>query len=92
MAPADIRRHCLSKKVGFTFPLLADPSAQVVRRYDLLHAGAGPGGHDMSRPAEFLIDATRTVRWVNLTENFRVRVHGEEVLKVAGQLGVGARP
>lgn len=81
-----------SKKQGFAFPLLSDPQAEVIRRYDLLHAGAGPGGHDIARPAEFLIDSTGTVRWVNLTENFRVRASGEQVLQVIDHLGLGARP
>jgi len=73
-----------AKKQGFTFPLLSDPKAEVIRRYDLLHSGAGPEGHDIARPAEFLIDSTGTVRWVNLTENFRVRARGDQIL--------GARP
>jgi mycoredoxin-dependent peroxiredoxin len=53
-----------SQKLGYTFPLLSDPKAEVIRRYDLLHAGAGPKGADIARPAEFLIDSTGTVRWV----------------------------
>jgi peroxiredoxin len=81
-----------SKKQGFTFPLLSDPKAEVIRRYDLLHPGAGPEGHDIARPAEFLIDSTGTVRWVNLTENFRIRARGDQTLKVIDQLGLGARP
>jgi len=67
--------------MGFTYPFLADPKAQVVRRYDLLHPGAGPKGADISRPAEFLIDATGTIRWVNLTENAAVRARPEQVLQ-----------
>jgi hypothetical protein len=38
------------------------------RRLDLLHAGAGPKETDIARPAEFLIDSSGTIRWVNLTE------------------------
>ena len=67
--------------MGFTYPFLADPKAQVVRRYDLLHPAAGPKGADISRPAEFLIDATGTIRWVNLTENAAVRARPEQVLQ-----------
>ena len=72
----------LSQKAGLTFPLLCDPDMKVIRAYDLLHAG-GHRGTDIARPAEFLLDPTGTVRWVNLTNDFRVRIHGEEVLKVA---------
>jgi peroxiredoxin len=53
----------------------------VIRRYDLLHASAGPKGENIARPAEFLIDSTGTVRWVNLTENIGVRARPEQVLQ-----------
>ena len=77
--PEISKRHC--QKMGFTYPFLSDPKTEVVRRYDLLHPGAGPGGADISRPAEFLIDPTGTIRWVNLTENAAVRARPEQVLK-----------
>jgi peroxiredoxin len=69
------------QKVGLTFPLLSDPKTEVIRRYDLLHAGAGEDGADISRPAEFLLDPSGTVRWANLTKSFAVRARPEEVLK-----------
>jgi peroxiredoxin len=65
---------------GLTFPLLSDVNTEVIRRYDLLHAGAGPGHTDIARPGEFLIDRSGTVRWVNLTASFIVRARPEEVL------------
>lgn len=66
--------------MGFTFPLLSDAQAAVIKRYDLLHHGAGPKGNDIARPAEFYIDRGGTVRWVNLTENIAVRARPEEAL------------
>lgn len=69
-----------SQKLGYTFPLLSDPKAQVIRRYDVLHPGAGPKGADIARPAEFLIDSSRIVRWVNLTDNIAVRARPEQIL------------
>ena len=68
---------------GYTFTFLSDPEAEVIRRYDLVHAGAGENGADIARPAEFLVDKTGTVRWVNLTENYFVRARPEEVLEKA---------
>jgi len=56
----------LCAKAGFTFTFLSDPKAEVIRRYDVLHAGAGIEGEDIARPAEFLLDSSGTVRWVNL--------------------------
>ncbi len=66
--------------MGFTFSFLSDEKAEVTRRYDLLHAGAGPKGSDIARPAEFLIDSSGTVRWVNLTESIAVRARPEQAL------------
>jgi peroxiredoxin len=73
--------------VGYTFPLLSDPKAEVIRRYDVLHRGAGPKGVDIARPAEFLIDSNGMVRWVNLTENIAVRARPEQVLDAFDQIG-----
>jgi peroxiredoxin len=75
-----------SQKLGYTFPLLSDPKAQVIRRYDVLHRGAGPKGADIARPAEFLIDSNRIVRWVNLTDNIAVRARPEQVLDAFDQI------
>ena len=73
----------LCKKAGYTYTFLSDPKAEVIRRYNLLHQGAGVNGQDIARPAEFLVDASGVVRWRNLTEDFRVRATPEDVLKGA---------
>ena len=83
--PPEINRR-QSQKLGYTFPLLSDPKAEVIRRYDVLHPGAGPKGADIARPAEFLIDSSRIVRWVNLTENIAVRARPEQVLSAFNQI------
>ena len=75
-----------SQKLGYTFPLLSDPNAKVIRRYDVLHPGAGPKGADIARPAEFLIDSNGVVRWVNLTENIAVRARPGQVLEALNKL------
>jgi len=73
----------LMHKAGYTFTFLSDPNADVIRRYDLVHAGAGENGHDIARPAEFLVDTTGTVRWINLTENYWIRARPEDILDKA---------
>ena len=78
----EINRNMLAK-AGYTFTFLSDPNAETIRRYDLLHAGAGENGQDIARPAEFLVDADGVVRWVNLTENYWVRARPEQVLEAA---------
>jgi peroxiredoxin len=73
----------LRHKRGYSFPFLSDPKAEVIRRYELLHPGGGPDGTDISRPAEFLIDRSGTVRWENFTEDIRVRPRANELLAPA---------
>jgi len=85
-----VTREHLSK-TGWTYTFLSDADAAVIRRYGLLHKGAGVDGKDIARPAEILIDPSGTVRWVNLTEDFRVRARPEEVLRVFDQLAGGSR-
>jgi peroxiredoxin len=73
----------LRRKAGYTFTFLSDPRAEVVRRYDLLHPGAGVNGHDIARPAEFLLDSSGAIRWVNLTDDIRVRARPEQIIEQA---------
>jgi len=70
----------LRQSQGYTFPILSDANDEVIRRWDLVHAHGGRDGTDISRPAEFLIDSTGKVRWVNLTEDFIVRARPQEAL------------
>jgi peroxiredoxin len=58
---------------------LSDPNSEVIRRYDLLHVAGGPAKQDISRPAEFLLDSSGTVRWVNFTEDVRGRARADEM-------------
>ena len=76
----------LCQKAGYTFTFLSDPKAEVIRRYDLVHAGAGENGQDIARPAEFVLDSSGTVRWVNLTENLWVRARPEQIIEAAKTL------
>jgi peroxiredoxin len=80
--PPEVSRD-LCRKAGYTFTVLSDPNAVVIRRYHLLHAGGGPDGHDIARPAEFLVDSSGMVRWVNFTEDVRVRARADEMLAAA---------
>jgi peroxiredoxin len=73
----------LCKKAGYTYTFLSDPNAGVIRHYDVLHKGAGVDGKDIARPAEFLVDSEGVVRWMNLTDDIRVRATPEEILKAS---------
>jgi peroxiredoxin len=76
----------LAIKSGFTFPILSDPGAVVIRRYHILHPAGAPDEHDIARPAEFLVDSSKTVRWANFTEDIRVRARADDLLHAARQL------
>jgi len=74
------------RKLGLTYSLLSDANAETIKRYDLLHAGAGQNGADIARPGEFLVDSSGTIRWVNLTESLAVRLRPEQALRAAQEL------
>ncbi len=76
----------MREKAGYTYPFLSDPQAEVIRRYGLVHVGAGEEGRDIARPGELLVDASGTVRWVNLTENYWVRARPEQFIEAAKAL------
>ena len=73
----------LCQKSGYTFTFLSDPNLQAITKYDLVHKGQGENGHDIARPAEFLVDSSGIVRWRMLTENYWVRARPEQVLDAA---------
>jgi glutaredoxin-dependent peroxiredoxin len=76
----------LAQEAGYSFPLLSDSNREVIRRYDLVHKGGGEKGADISRPAEFLLDSSGTVRWRMLTENYWVRARPEQILEAGKSL------
>ena len=76
----------LCKKAGYMYTFLSDRNAKTIQKYDLLHAKTGEDEKDIARPAEFLLDSQGVVRWRNLTEDFRVRATGEDVLAAAQTL------
>jgi glutaredoxin-dependent peroxiredoxin len=76
--PADSQK--LRDSQGYTFPILSDANREVIRKWDLLHPHARQDGADIARPAEFLIDSTGTVRWMNLTDDLVVRARPQEAL------------
>jgi peroxiredoxin len=86
-APEINRRQ--RQKLRFTYTFLSDPKAEVIRRYDLLHADAGPKGTDIARPAEFLIDSNGIIRWLNLTGDIAVRARPEQVSEAFHEMEQG---
>jgi peroxiredoxin len=83
-SPTESQKLCQSR--GYTFPFLSDPKAETIRQYGVLHPKGGENGQDIARPAEFLVDASGTIRWANLTEDLRVRARPETVLAAIDRL------
>ncbi len=81
----------LASSEGIQFALLGDPKAKTIREYGVLHEHAGENGADIARPAEFLIDGTQTIRWVNLTEDLRIRARAKELLGAIDALPPGVQ-
>jgi peroxiredoxin len=71
-------------RLGFRF--LADRDLAVTRRYGLVHAGAGPNGQDVPRPATVVLDREGIVRWFSVTSNFQVRPDPDDVLRAVRSL------
>ena len=67
------------KNLELSYRVLADPQLRVIDAYGLRHVGGG-AGHDIARPATFLVDEQGIVRWRNLTANYRMRPRPEEIL------------
>lgn len=82
----------LARNRGYTFPILSDEKAEVIRLYDLLHEGGRGGGADIARPAEFLLDSKGIVRWVNLTEDYKSRATPAMVLKALDEIESSGGP
>lgn len=76
----------LTKKAGYTFTLLSDPDTTATKQYHLLHPAGGPNASNISRPAEFLVDQSGTVRWTNFAEDIRVRARADEMLAEARKI------
>ena len=70
----------------YTFPLLSDPGAKTIRAYGIVHEHGGEEGRDIARPAEFLLDQTGTIRWVNLAKTVLARLRPETVLQVIDEM------
>jgi peroxiredoxin len=87
-SPEESRK--LSQTQGYTFPILSDPHAETIRAYGVIHEHGGEDGGDIARPAEFLVDQTGTIRWVNLAESLLARLRPETVLHVIN--GMPASP
>src|SRR5437870_12648285 len=71
-------------RLGYRF--VADRDLAVARRYGLVHAGGGPDGQDVPRPATVVLDRDGVVRWFSVSRNFQVRPDPDDVLRAVRAL------
>ncbi len=71
---------------GIDFPLLTDPELSAIDAYGVQHSSGGMGGHDVARPATFLIDRQGRIVWRELTDNWRIRLRPERLLEQLAKL------
>ena len=72
------------ERLGLGFPILSDEDLALTRSLGLLHEQGGPAGQDIPRPAIFIVD-DGTIRWSELTDNWRVRVQAGSLLAAVEQ-------
>jgi hypothetical protein len=77
--PPEVSRD-LSKKAGYTFSILSDPNAEVIRRYDLLHVGGGLTGMTLPGPQSSWWTRREWCVGSTSTEDVRVRARADEML------------
>jgi len=73
------------EKLGLDFRILSDPDLALTRALGLEHAGMGPGGTDVPRPATLIV-REGAIRWRHLTDNWRVRPRPETILAALSDL------
>jgi peroxiredoxin len=87
ISPDDVGQNReVTESLGLDFPILSDRGLVATDAFGLRHAGAGPDGSDVPRPATFILQEGR-VRWRDLTENFRVRPRPDDLLAALAGLG-----
>ncbi len=82
ISPDSVERNAqVAQRLGLEYPVLADEDLRVISAFGVAHPGGGPGGGDIARPASFVV-VDGTVRWRDLTDNWRVRPRPGEILEV----------
>ncbi len=71
----------VARRLKLDYPILSDSDLSLTKALGLLHEKGGMGGHDVPRPATFLVEGG-VIQWRDLTDNWRVRIQAKELLDV----------
>jgi peroxiredoxin len=74
------RSQELAKRLQVNYRFLADRDLAVTRRLGLVHAGSGPDGGDVPKPATVVVDRAGVVRWAAFADNVQGRPDPRVVL------------
>ena len=72
----------LVEGLGLEYPVVSDVQEVAIREWGLVHENAKPGGGAIARPAVFLVEPDGTISWRRLTDDYRVRLRPDDVLRV----------
>lgn len=67
------------------YPILSDSELKATDGFGLRHAGIGPDGSDVPRPASYIVE-NGNVLWRNLTDNYRIRPRPGDILAALSSL------
>lgn len=79
-SPEDSKEFKEDKEL--TLPLLSDPTMKIISAY-----GVAMKGDDIAVPSTFVIDSTRTIRWIYVGETQMDRPAAEILLEEAEKVG-----
>jgi peroxiredoxin len=75
----------VARRLRLDYPILSDADLQLTDALGLRHEGAAMDGGDIPRPATF-IALSGAIRWRDLTDNWRVRIRADDLLREAREL------
>ena len=84
--PPELSRERVVQRLRLSYSILSDARREVIEKYRIVHHGAGAGGTDVARPAEFLIDPQGMIRWTEFTENWRIRARPEQIIEALDRI------
>jgi peroxiredoxin len=74
------RSRRLVKAYDLPYPILCDTKREVIKKYGLVHPGAGRGASDIAIPANILIDQSGKIVWQRVAKLIQDRPDPQEVL------------
>jgi len=82
--PVDVNRE-VAEEHGLEFTILSDPDLRAIDAFGLRHAGGSMYGGDIARPATYVV-RDGVVLWRALTDNWRVRLRADDLVRQVARL------